>query len=268
MADAIRLYFRYIGISVKSQMQYRASFVMLVIGHFFATGVDFIAIWALFDRFKTLEGWSLEEVALFYGLVHVAFAIAEGAGRGFDIFPGMVRSGDFDRILLRPRGTIFQVAAQELQLMRLGRLLQGLIVLLWATSALDVVWTMPKIALMLFTITGGVCLFTGLFVIQATWGFWTIESLELMNTMTYGGTETAQYPLSIYREWFRRFFTFIVPLACISYFPAHALLGREDATVGSPLWFQYSAPAIGIIFLIIALQFWRFGVRHYKSTGS
>ena len=57
---------------------------------------------------------------------------------------------------------------------------------------------------------GGVCLFYALFVIQATICFWTIESLELMNTMTYGGVESAQYPLVIYGRWFRGFFTFII----------------------------------------------------------
>jgi len=268
LANALQIYFKYIGISIRGQMQYRASFILTTIGSFLTTCVEFLAIWALFDRFKSLQGWRLEEVALFYGLVHVAFALAEGVGRGFDIFPGMVKSGNFDRLLLRPRSTALQVAAQELQLMRIGRLLQGLVVLLWATSALNVEWTIARVGLTMFTITGGVCLFIGLFIIQATLAFWTTESLEVMNTMTYGGNETAQYPLSIYRPWFRKFFTFIVPLACVSYFPALAILGRTDAAIGSPTWFQWTAPMIGIIFLIVCLQIWEFGVRHYRSTGS
>jgi len=249
-------------------MQYRASFIMTAIGSFLTTGVEFFAIWALFDRFESLQGWQLEEVALFYGMVNVSFALAEAIGRGFDVFSDMVKSGDFDRLLLRPRSTVLQVAAQELQLMRVGRLLQGLIVLIWATTALNVEWSIAHVGLMLFAIIGGVCLFIGLFVLQATMSFWTIESLEIMNTMTYGGNETAQYPLSIYRPWFQKFFTFVVPLACVSYFPALAILGREDTAIGSPAWFQWVAPAIGIIFLIICLQIWKFGVRHYRSTGS
>jgi len=266
--DALRLYFRYIGISFRSQMQYRASFVMLSIGHFLATGIEIIGIWALFDRFKTLRGWSLAEVALFYGLIQVAFAVAESVGRGFDAFPGMVKSGDFDRLLLRPRSAALQVAAQEVQLMRIGRLSQGLIVLLVAAGALNVQWSAQRIGLALFAIFGGACLFYGLFVFQATLAFWTTETLEIINTVTYGGTETGQYPLTIYRPWFRKFFTFVVPLACVSYFPALAILRRDDAVVGSPVWFQWSAPLIGVVFLLVSLQAWRFGVRHYRSTGS
>src|SRR5262249_25101387 len=151
---------------------------------------------------------------------------AEGFGRGFDTFSNLVKSGDFDRLLLRPRNTAFQVAAQELQLMRVGRLLQGGVVLSWAVYALGIAGSPAKLALILATISGGACLFYGLLVLQATLSFWTIESLEIVNILTYGGTETAQFPLTIYRPWFRWFFTFVVPLACMNYLPAGALLGR------------------------------------------
>lgn len=268
MANAIRLYFQYVGISFRAQMQYRASFVMLSLGHFLSTGIEIVGIWALFERFGSLRGWSLAEVALFYGLIQVAFAVAEALGRGFDTFPGMVKSGDFDRLLLRPRSAAFQVAAREVQLVRIGRLAQGLIVLLVAASALDVHWSFPRIALAISAILGGACLFYGLFVLQATLSFWTTETLEIVNTVTYGGTETGQFPLSIYRSWFRKFFTFVIPLACVSYFPALAILDRDDPALGSPVWFRWLAPFIGVMFLLISLQAWRFGVRHYRSTGS
>ena len=109
--------------------------------------------------------------------------------------------------------------------------------------------------------------FYGLFVIQATLSFWTTESLELINTLTYGGTETAQYPLAIYRPWFRRLFTYVVPLGCISYFPSVAILGVEDP-LGSSLAFQVSSPFAGFLFLALSLGFWRIGIRRYTSTGS
>ena len=104
-------------------------------------------------------------------------------------------------------------------------------------------------------------------ILQATLAFWTTEGLEIMNTLTYGGVETAQYPLSIYRTWFRRFFTFVVPLACVSYYPALAILERTDP-LGSPSAFQWLAPLIGLLFLCLCLHVWRIGVRHYRSTGS
>jgi ABC-2 type transport system permease protein len=265
--DSFRLYLHYVRVAVRSQMQYRASFLMLALAHFLTIGTEFFAVWMLFDRFNQLQGWSLAEVALFFGMVNTAFALSEAMARGFDHFGDMVKSGGFDRFLVRPRSTALQVSVREWQLMRLGRFAQGLLVLVLAFLWLDVSWTLAKIGLLAAAIIGGACLFSGIFVIQATTTFWTTETLEIFATVTYGGNETAEYPLSIYRRWFRRFFIYVVPLACISYFPALAILDRKDA-LGSPRWFQYLSPSVGLFFLVASLQVWKLGVRHYRSTGS
>ena len=208
MLDTLYLYGRYLSISIRSQMQYRASFVMLTLGHMVTTGLEFVAILVLFDRFGTLAGWKLHEVAFIYGVVNISFAFADAMSRGFDSFGTMVKSGDFDRLLTRPRSTALQLAGQELTLRRVGRLAQGLIVLVWASVGLEVDWSALKFGALLATVAGGACLFVGLIVLQATLAFWTTETLEIMNTVTYGGVETTQYPITIYSPWFRRLFTF------------------------------------------------------------
>jgi len=247
-------------------MEYRASFLIRAIAQFVVTGVEFLGLVALFERFGHIEGWTLPQVGLFYGIVSVSFAIAEAIPRGFDVFPNLIKSGDFDRILIRPRSPALQILGQEFQLMRVGRLLQGMLVLIWAAANLDVSWTASAVSLVICAIVGGACLFSGLFVFGATVCFWTVESIEIINCVTYGGVETAQFPLSIYRPWFRSFFTFVIPLATINYFPIQALLSMNP-TVGSAV-IAWTSPLAGIAFLVICLQFWRIGVRHYTSTGS
>jgi ABC-2 type transport system permease protein len=267
MVDALRLYGRYLGVSIRGQMQYRASFLLGTLGQFVVTGIEFLGVWALFARFGSLRSWNLPEVALFYAVVNVGFAIGYMLSTGFDRFDFFVRQGEFDRLLLRPRSTVLQLAGMDFALRRIGRLLQGLVIMGWALSSLAVSWTLPKALLLLAAVAGGACLFFGLFVIQAAMVFYTIDSLELMNTMTYGGVQTAQYPLSIYTGAFRHFFTFVVPLGCAAYFPVVAILGRDDP-LGSPLWFQCGAPLAGALFLLAALGIWRVGVRSYTSAGS
>ncbi|NLT73928.1 MAG: ABC transporter permease [Chloroflexi bacterium] len=267
LQDTLLLYARYVGVSVRSQMQYRASFVMLTFATMLISGLEFVATWALFDRFGSLAGWTLPEAALLYGLVNMAFALAEGWARGFDEFGQMVKSGGFDRLLLRPRSTALQVAGHHVQLMRIGRLAQGAVVFIWAATRLQVAWSPPRVLLCLLAIAGGAALFSGLMVLQATFAFWSTESLEVFNTVTYGGVETTQYPLTVYRDGFRRFFTYVVPLATVTYYPALAVLGRSDP-LGSSLSFQYASPLFGFLFLIVCLRVWNLGVRHYHSTGS
>jgi len=267
LINALKLYWRYVDLSLRSQMQYRVSFLMRTSAQFLITFTEFLALVALFHRFGSIRGWSLPQMALFYGMIGIAFAIAEAVPRGFDVFPRLIRSGDFDRMLLRPRATAFQVLGQEFQLMRLGRLTQALFVLIWAISRLSIDWNASKVALLLGAILGGACLFSGLFIIQATICFWTIESIEVVNCTTYGGVEAAQFPLTLYHPWLRRFFTFVVPLATINYFPAHAILGLSDV-LGSTRLLQYVSPLAGVLFLVVCLRIWTVGVRHYHSTGS
>lgn len=244
-------------------MQHRASFFMLASAHFISTFVDILGMWVLFDRFKTVKGWTLKELALIYGIVHMGFAVAEAFARGFDKFSQLVRSGDFDRVLLRPLGTICQVASREVQMMRVGRFLQGFVVLAWSYQELGLSLFSFSTLVVVLSFIGTSCLFYGLFVIQGTLSFWTIETLELMNITTYGGVEVGQYPMSIYSRGFRMIFTFIIPLACVGYYPIATLIQQETF----PLWVAPIIPLTGIAFLCLSCLLWQLGVRHYHSTG-
>jgi ABC-2 type transport system permease protein len=266
--SALRLYLRFIGVSVKSQMQYRVSFVLLSMGQFVITSIEIIGIWALFQRFGELVPWSLAQVAFFYGVVNVSFALTDAASRGFDLFgTEFVKTGNFDRLLVRPRSTVLQVAGHEFPLFRVGRLAQGLVVMIWAGTSLDLNWGVNEVLLLAVTLAATFVFFYALIICQAVLSFWTTESLEIMNTLTYGGVETAQYPMAIYHRWFRRFFTFVVPLACVSYFPVLAILQVDDP-LGSTRAQQMAAPLAGFAFFGLSLLLWRFGVRRYTSTGS
>jgi ABC-2 type transport system permease protein len=265
--DTLQLYMRYAGISIRGQMEYRGSFVMQSMGQFLIVGIEFLAVWALFDRFGSLRGWTLPEVALLYGMVNVSFALAEAVGRGFTMFPEVIKAGDFDRILLRPRGTVLQVAGKEFTMRRIGRVLQGAFVLAWAVWDLDLALAPARLGLLLAAIAGGICFFYGLFILQAVAAFWTTESLEVFHIFTYGGTAAAQYPMSIYRPWFRRIFTYVIPLAAVNYIPALGILGRGSST-GAWAFLPWLAPFLCVGFLLVSLQVWHVGVRHYTSTGS
>lgn len=266
--NGLALYGRYVGASIKAQAQYPAATIMLTLGHMAATAIEILGIWALFDRFGALHGWTFGEAAVFYGIVNITFSLADLATRGFDVFgTDFVKTGAFDRILLRPRSAALQLIGHEFRLSRFGRTAQALAVLAVGTHLANVTWDAAAIALAMWAIAGGVALFSGLLMLQATLAFWTVESLEIANVLTYGGVQAAQYPLNIYAAWFRNFLTFVVPIACIAYYPVLAILGRSDP-LGAPDWVLPLAPAVGFAFLAVAFGAWRLGVGHYTSTGS
>jgi len=266
--NALALYGRYVVTSLRAQAQYPTATLMLTAGHCAATAIEILCVFALFDRFGPVGGWSFGEAALFYALVNISFSIADLLTRGFEVFGSdFVRTGAFDRVLLRPRAAALQLAGYEVRLSRLGRFLQAFAVLILATNLVPIDWNAATVAIAIWAVAGGVALFAGILVLQATLAFWTVESLEVMNVLTYGGVQAAQYPLNIYAAWFRRLLTFGVPLACVAYYPILAILKRPDP-LGAPDWLLPFTPVAGFAFLGLALLAWRAGMARYTSTGS
>jgi ABC-2 type transport system permease protein len=265
-ADVV-LYRRMIGALIRAQMQYRISFLFMTLVSMVVTGSDLLAILILFNYFGELAGWRAGEVALLYGLVMVAHGLSETIAAGFDVFPRTIQQGEFDRVLLRPVGIFTQVLAADFQLRRLGRVAQGILALALAVAWTSMIWTPLKVVYLLIVLASGVVMFSALLVLGAVLCFWTVQSIEIVNTVTYGGTDMASYPLPIYHEVLQRFFTFIVPLALVSYFPALYLLERPEAQ-HLPSWLPAMTPVAAAMLALVAWLAWRVGVRHYQSTGN
>ena len=263
----LRMAFRYAAASLRSRMQYRSSFLMESLGHVMAAVTELVGIVALFGRFGSIRGWTLSEVALFYGVVHVVFAVAEGVGRGFDSLESHVKNGTFDRVLLRPRSTLLQVLGAALAPETIGRLVLAASVLWWALAALDDGPLAGDIALLLWAFTGGVAAFLALLMLSAALSFWTTETLLIFAIVTKGGLETTQYPIAVFHRALRYLFLFLVPIGTVTYFPVVHVLGRPDP-LGTPAGAAWLAPFAGFIFLALVAVMWHLGVRRYTSTGS
>ncbi|ETI68235.1 ABC transporter permease [Neobacillus vireti] len=260
----MKLYFKYLSIHFKSQMQYRTSFWLLSIGQFFIPFSIFVGLYFLFERFGQIKGWQFFEVALCFAVIHMAFSLSECFARGFDMFSSLVVKGEFDRLLVRPRSTFVQVLGSKFEFTRVGRLLQSVIVLVWALSNLPIEWSTIKAITLALMIVSGVFIFTGIYMLAATMCFWTVQGLEVASIFTDGGREMAQYPLNIYQKWVARFFTYVIPFGTVNYLPLQYILGKGD---GNEL-IHMLTPVLGSLFILPCFLVWQFGVRHYRSTGS
>lgn len=243
-------------------MQYKTSFYLTTLGQFLTSFSAFLGIYFMFSNFNRVEGFTFSQVLLCFSVILISFSTAECFFRGFDTFRSTISNGEFDRIMVRPRNEMFQVLASKIEFTRLGRFLEALVILIYAIPTSGVVWSGWKIMTLMLMFVGGAALFSGLFIIYASFCFFTIEGLEFMNIFTDGGREFGKYPLSVYGNKVLKFFTYIVPMACVQYYPFLVLLDRAK----SPL--QSLTPLFAFVFLLPCYAFWRFGVRHYKSTGS
>ncbi|WP_205685268.1 ABC transporter permease [Peribacillus acanthi] len=260
----MHLYFRYLLILLKSQMQYRTSFFLLSFGQFFIPFAVFAGLYFMFERFGQIKGWEFFEVALCFAIIHIAFSVSECFARGFDSFSSLIVNGEFDRLLVRPRNTVVQVLGSKFEFTRVGRLLQSTSVLVWALMNLSINWDVIKVLTLIFMTISGVLIFVGIYILAATMCFWTVQGLEVANIFTDGGREMAQYPLNIYQKWVTKFFTYVIPFGTVNYLPLNYILGKSD---GNDLLYLLT-PVIGSLFILPCLIVWKIGVRHYRSTGS
>ena len=174
----------------------------------------------------------------------------------------MISNGEFDRILTRPRGLIFQVLASKIEFEKLGKLIAAfltLIILLYANPEL---LKLDKIITIILMILGTIIIYASLFIMKGGICFFTTQSLEIMNIFTDGARDLTQYPLSIFHKYIRNFFTYILPLAFVNYFPLLYVIGKVENKI------YIISPIISILFIIPCYIIWKIGVKKYKSTGS
>ena len=258
----MRLYFKFFSMHLKSRMAYRASFLFSIVGQFLTSFTTFLGVWFLLKRFETVRGYTLAECALCSGVVLTGFGLSEWFFRGFDRFDQTVRTAAFDRMLLRPRSLMFQVLCDQIEFARVGKILQGALMLAYGIAATKLDWTPARLGLLLLMLLGGAGVFSGLFVLYAALSFFTLEGLECVNVFTYGARDYGAYPLSVYGQGVLRFCTFAIPYALFQYYPLQVLLGRAD----NALWALL--PLATPLWLLPVLALWRLGVRKYRSAGS
>ena len=231
------------------------------------TFLDFIEIAILFGQIDQLAGWSIAEVAFLYGLATVAFHIGDAFISQVERAPQRAKAGSLDILLVRPLGTLFQLCADDFAFRRLGKLMQSVVVLAVAIAAVNIDWTIAKVAMVGVTVIAGTAIFSALWIITSAFAMWILDATEIMNSFTYGSSYAAQYPLPILTKFLRRLFTFVVPAAFVNYFPALYILDKSDP-FGAPGWYRFASPAVAAILLAIAAVVWRAAIRHYRSTGS
>lgn len=163
----LRLYKKYLQIQIQSIMQYKASFCLTAVGQFLVSFNVFLGVYFMFQRFHEVEGFTYSQVLLCFAITLMEFSLAEAFARGFDTFSTTISNGEFDRIMVRPRNEIFQVLAGRIELTRIGRMLQAVVMFAYGIAKSHVEWTWDKVLTVVFMLLGGTAVFTGIFLIYA-----------------------------------------------------------------------------------------------------
>ena len=74
--DTIKLYFRSMGMLLKSQLQYPASFIMQTIAQLVMEGGELLAVILIVERFDSLNQWRPGDLYFFFGMMSGASPLA------------------------------------------------------------------------------------------------------------------------------------------------------------------------------------------------
>ena len=258
----MKLYKEYFKVHLKSELQYKMSFILSFISQFFVFFGYYFTIICLFDKFSNIQGFTLYEVLLTFGIIQAGYAFCETFFRGIDRFDELIVDGSFDRLILRPQNILLQVFCQEISFIKLSRLIQALIVLIIAIINIDVVWSIDKIITLFFMIISSIILFLSIFILAASYCFITVKGLEVRNVFTDGGKHMAQYPIGIFQKGFVFFFTFIIPYGFVNYYPLLYLLGKTTNKL------LIISPLITVLYLLPCILIFYLGMKRYSSVGS
>ncbi len=171
------MYFRYASVCTQSVMEYKLSFLLMVIARFMIAFCELISIQFLFSGFTQIKGYTYGDVLLCFSVVQMSFTFAELFGNGFKTFSGMVRSGAFDRMMLRPCSLILQIMGTNFAVGRIGPLLTAFVTLALGIRHSQIAWNIMTVWTMAAMITGGMLLFMGLFMLEASFCFFSIQLL-------------------------------------------------------------------------------------------
>lgn len=247
----------------KVRLSYRGDFFISLAASVAATIFSLGFIILLFQKIPSLAGWSLAEVVFLYGFSQIPYGLFNVLSLNLYEFGNQyIMEGKFDRVLLRPISSLFQVLFEVFRLESIQEIVTGTFLVWWSSRHLGIHWTIGGIAELVFWALCGGAIYVSFFLLLSTVSFWFEDRIGVhppfWNLIAFG-----RYPLSIYSGFIQFVLSWIIPFGFASFYPSVRLLGRPDFARYAPL-----VPVVAAICLSVAIFSWNLGTRHYSSTGS
>src|SRR5438445_7866946 len=134
-----RLFALYFSQYAKARLEYRADFFSSVLASFLGTLAAFGFLLIVFSRVPAVKGWSFPEMVFLYGFSLIRLGIFNVFSWNLYLFADRyLIEGRFDRVLLRPVSSIFQVLFEAFRLESLQETLTGIGAVVWAVHRMGV----------------------------------------------------------------------------------------------------------------------------------
>ncbi len=256
------IYLKIISQDIKSKLSYRADFVISTLGIIFTNIAGFITFWIMFQNFDNINGWGYYEILFLYGFSLTALAPNQCLFDNNWNLKDYVFSGDFIKYCFRPINLYFYYISEIFDLKGIGEFIMGIGILVYAWVHLEYPITILGIFVLIVMWFAASLIMAGIMNMAAATCFWINTSGYIMVTM-FKFADFTKYPMDIFSRGFRIFFSFIIPIAFVSYYPSMVVLRTENIP-----FLTMIAPVFSAVFFYISYKIWMLGASKYNGMGS
>jgi ABC-2 type transport system permease protein len=243
-------------------VQYRLEFFVEGSLALFWQAVTLLPLWVVFHNRTAVAGWTFPEALLVIGWFTALKAFLEGA-----ISPSLmqviehVRKGTLDFVLLKPVDAQLMVSFARVEPWRAIDLIGASIIFGYAFRQLHRTPGLAQLAAAAAMLAAALLVLYSIAICVVAVAFVAVRVDNLM-FLFQSIFDAARWPSTIFRGFFAIFFTFILPLALMTTYPALALLGRlaPSTAIGA---------AVGaLVFAAAARGAWKLSMARYTSASS
>lgn len=264
----IKIALQSLRMSILTRMQYRIDSIVATLAVFVRESTNIIVIYLALLKFDKINGWNVNEMLFLFSILFLTYAFVVSLFADLRDFSCMIREGRFDRLLVRPRGLLFQLILNNADLMAsVGHGTLGILLFLISANRVGITWDFLTILYYIGAIIGGVLIQGGMFILFSALSFYFVETNSIREIFYWNMRKFAGYPISIYSKLIQGLMIYVVPFAFVNYFPAQYLLRKEDMANYNEMY-MYIAPVVGVVIYLAAYGFWRISVKRYNSTGN
>lgn len=264
----LRIAMQSLKMSIHSKMQYRVDSLVATLAVFVRESANIVVIYLTLMKFDSINNWNIDEMLFLFSILFLTYAFVVALFADLRDFSCMIREGRFDRLIVRPRGLLFQLILNNADVIAVaGHGTLGVILFVISAGKVGIHWDLVTILYYIGAIIGGVLIQGGIFIIFSALSFYFVETGSIREIFYWNMRKFAGYPISIYNKLIQTIMIYVIPFAFVNYFPAQYLLRKEDMALYNEVY-MYMAPLVGVVLYLIAYVFWRISLKRYTSTGN
>ncbi len=249
-------------LSLVLAMQYRWEFFLDGMMSVFWTCTSLVPLYLVFQGRPSIAGWSYGEALVVVGWFTLLDGVLKGA-----INPSLstviehIRSGTLDFVLLKPADSQFLVSTARFSPWRITSVVAAALLFVYAFAEIGRVPGPLAIASSLLMLSAGVLVLYSMWILVISVAFRAVR-IDNLRYLFEAVFDAARWPATVFKGALSFLFTFVIPLALMTTYPAQALLGTlEPARLAGGL---AGAAAFGLVARLV----WMRSIRNYTSASS